>query len=457
MTRGLYAETLCFTVLIPVFGPHRVMDDSIMDGTSVAGRRNDVFLSFHGREVLCDRYTVRELACSLKTDGVLQEHWVNTDRIGTLEIFIDEPGITTSVKGRRKMLDGMLQTRGGGVVVILASEGYFKSNWCMTELLCAIELSASSKQHERVRLCCIALGISVEDIRAKTESVLLAKQMSLPPNFIIHTVHSEDLHRTNISNVTRGIADWIVSCATGLIAGATVDDCRDMLVEEILRELESSATGLIAIFGLPGKRPLVELTDLGYRQSQFLISGLRKFLSENPESATIRVCRKKLQAFEAKWSPMDWDGERTNLEKLRVTVDTGADNYMAPASADSDMILDDCIYVDFSRASMEENRYWNKNVISKSDHINRLLAQLVQYGKVRFGRPFLTVQGVPKSSGQEQPVARLTCKIDLREDLAQPEVDNIRDIWENLVAMLKNCGATDKEVEGIMAGSSWER
>ena len=62
-----------------------------MREANVDERRNDVFLSFHGSEVLFDGYTLRDLARSLRNDRILQDHWVNTDRIGTLEIFFDDP------------------------------------------------------------------------------------------------------------------------------------------------------------------------------------------------------------------------------------------------------------------------------------------------------------------------------------------------------------------------------
>lgn len=114
--------------------------------------RNDVFLSFHGSEVLYHPrddgkdaatagacYKMRELAERL-TGGVLPSHWVNEmGRIGTLQIFFDHKNLTESHDGliQNTILEGLLQTQEGGVVAILASEGYFNSKWCIFELLAA--------------------------------------------------------------------------------------------------------------------------------------------------------------------------------------------------------------------------------------------------------------------------------------------------------------------------------
>ena len=216
------------------------------------------------------------------------------------------------------ILNGLLQTRGGGVVAILATEGYFQSQWCLIEMLSAIAFAVSSKREERVRVCFIGIGISVEEIEQSTQAILETSGLKMEHQY--HIVERENLLPANIKSVTKVIANWIVSRSIGLVAGATVGDCGEVLVEEVLGALEESGVtdSLLARLRVPGERPLIELTDLFYRRPSFFIDRLRKFLYERKATPAIEVCRQKLREYEKKWCEMEWEGAR--LEELHRIV-----------------------------------------------------------------------------------------------------------------------------------------
>ena len=299
-------------------------------------RRNDIFLSFHGCEELIPKqdghhakaYTLRDLAKSLLEDeegeggiygGILQQRWVEKmGRKGTLEIFFDDTELTNSSDGllRENILKGLLQTRGGGVVAILVTKGYFESKWCLTEMLGAIELSKSSHPHWQVRLCFIGLGISVEEIKDKL------RDHEQSPDFQFKILPA--LKRENISSATKKIAHWILCRASGqsydIVPGPTFTDCRNVLVNEILRKLEGTGDKdelLVELRAVSGDRPLLELARHG---NTFLINGLRKFLKGTPPSAQIEECNAMFKAFQNKW-PSSIDSETSQDGTLSSVMD----------------------------------------------------------------------------------------------------------------------------------------
>ena len=303
-------------------------------------KRKDVTVSFHGDEVLFwdkdgnPKYTNRDLAKRLH-GGLLQRRWVTRGHVGILSIFMDKPDLRKSVDGRllRRILGGFLQTRGGGIVVILATPGFFRSSWCLTELSCAIKLFSQGPDVAQIRLCFIGVGMSVDAMK----NSWFMKEHGLPE---VHEVQYEAVKLEEatqdteiehaMSNAVNAVADRIVDRASGgVLAGETQDDTLVNLVKAIIKLLQSNANrsqdyeDFMDCFAEGNGR--LQITTLIKRLGpQELVRQLKKFLDERVPSSVIENCRERVEAYEQKWtSPWcstNWDASLEELMQVRPGV-----------------------------------------------------------------------------------------------------------------------------------------
>ena len=135
-------------------------------GNSDPQSRHDVFFSFHGSQSLYFEkgqvWNMRDSVVKKLASSELQRQWRAKNLIGELSIFYDNDNMRERLD---EIWEGLLKTRGGGVVAILATEDYFYQTWCLAELMAAKLLYNCPDEKERIRLCFIAVGMTVKELK----------------------------------------------------------------------------------------------------------------------------------------------------------------------------------------------------------------------------------------------------------------------------------------------------
>jgi hypothetical protein len=92
----------------------------------------------------------------------LQRQWRAKNLIGELSIFYDNDNMRECLD---EIWEGLSKTRGSGVMAILATEDYFYQTWYLAKLIAAKLLYECPDEKERIRLCFIAVGMTVNELK----------------------------------------------------------------------------------------------------------------------------------------------------------------------------------------------------------------------------------------------------------------------------------------------------
>lgn len=129
-------------------------------------RRYDLFISFHGSEELCPGLTTRELVRETRDQAF--------ERSGGLaSIFYDEEETRGSIE--EKILEAIMQTRGGGVALFLLTADFFTRRWCLRELNAIMDIHARGKTNdngESFKLRFVCFDTSADNILGHAKSVV---------------------------------------------------------------------------------------------------------------------------------------------------------------------------------------------------------------------------------------------------------------------------------------------
>ena len=301
-------------------------------------KRRDVAFSFHGGEVLYlsedgqREHTLRDLVKKLY-DEALQCCWVE-EHVGNLSVFMDDPALTESDGRLHRILEGWLQTRGGGIVVALVSSQYFESDWCLTELSNAMKLFSQGPDNAKIRLCIIGVGITVDEMKnswfMKEHGKNLHEEHEIKYDELVLEDATQDTDiEQAMSKAASRVADLIVERASGVLPGETQDETVLFLIEEIIKHLQGSTNGsldydlLKARFSVEKEQsPIDELIKAHNRQE--LLPKLEKFLKGRPQSDAIKACRRRLAAYKNKWTrpwcSTSWDASLKQLVQDRQSA-----------------------------------------------------------------------------------------------------------------------------------------
>jgi hypothetical protein len=105
---------------------------------------------------------------------------------------------------------------------------------------------------------------------------------------------------------------------------------------------------------------------------------------------------------------------------------------------------------------MKLDQSWNVNVKESGEWLENLLSQLVEFGSNHFGLPSLYIKRMKCGDiSKTRIVVKLSCKIRLRDNLYDFELDDVRAICKSLALLLECCGATPEEINDYMIGSIW--
>ena len=296
-----------------------------METNEVANKRNDILLSFPGSHVLCrdgdSSYTVRDLVKSLTAkDKGLQYRWADEHkRKGTLEVFVDEKIAKSHDRTiTNNILNGLLQTRGGGVVAILVTKTFFQRKWCRTELLAAMKLAKLPSNG--ISMCFIGIGISPAEVERKVNELILPGEPGFEFDYYVDTIERADLIPNKMEDIRDRIADDILTCGKNLCPGENKEDCRFTMVGEVVKKLETNPDHFVALkrqFGLCGEReqdPNEVLPVMSKKQPKFVLENLEVLFGEMADSNWKIYCEGKLRAFQYKWRNMEWKVARKELD-----------------------------------------------------------------------------------------------------------------------------------------------
>jgi hypothetical protein len=220
--------------------------------------RVDIFLSFHGSERLClgrrhdddddgtagaaagvAHTTMRDLVHGLGPGGqVLQSMWAESGRFGSLSVFFDNANVGTQPDANipEALKQGLLQTRGGGIVAILATPGYFTSRACRAELRAAHALATTttSAPTERVNLCIVGVCIEEATLRSGLDELNLPGLADFQYKLVPCSQQGANLLR-------RKIAFVILSQGSSLVPGKTENASLNAMLVETYTNLHDSA------------------------------------------------------------------------------------------------------------------------------------------------------------------------------------------------------------------------
>jgi hypothetical protein len=455
-------------------------------GNSDPESRHDVFFSFHGSQKLYFEkgqvWNMRDSVVKKLASSELQRYWV-TRNIGNLSIFYDN--IDTKER-LDEIWEGLLKTRGGGVVVILATEDYFYQTWCLAELLAAKSLYNCSDEEERIRLCFIAIGITVKQLKENRfikmhvedlvtgDNAARVYEKSLPK-----AVGGSEIDRA-LNNLVNNIAKDIVEMRNSSLAvGGGQRESFLAMVEVVHRRFERSSpddyNALLLKFDVQENQNAMRVMG---RDMHGTPQQLKSFLASRGPSNAKDVSVKVLGAYERKWLS-DWTRRDWSMRKKKL-VDclTQAESLLRPrpnayieaqdAVPDAVPASDasDCssiridgpagfVGVDFTRRLMNLDQSWNDKVMESSEWLENLLRQLIEHGSNHFGTPSPCIKRLRCGIFKTRIVVQLSCKIRLRDDLDDSELDDVKCICESLARLLKGCGASPDDINGYMIGSIW--
>jgi hypothetical protein len=207
---------------------------------------------------------------------------------------------------------------------------------------------------------------------------------------------------------------------------------------------------------------------------------LKTFLTSRGPSDATDASIKALDAYERKWlsdwTRRDWSicknelvyclKQAESLLKLRPKTYSDAQDVVPDAVPASD--ASDCsstrsdgsagfVGIDFTRRPMKLDQSWNDKVMESLDHLESLLRQMIEFGSNHSGTPSLVIEKHQRCGFfRTRIVLRLSyCKIRLRDDLEESDINEVKAICKGLIEHLKDCGAKTEEIEDYMIGSIW--
>jgi WD40 repeat protein len=416
---------------------------------------------------------MRDLVHGLGPGGrVLQSVWAESGGLGSLAVFFDNANVGARPDANipETLKQGLLQTRGGGIVAILATPGYFNSRFCQAELRAAHLLATSSASTERVNLCIVGVCIKEATLRSGLAALnlpgLAAFQYKLVPCL-----------QQDANLLRREIASIILSQGSKLVPGKTKKaSLGDMLVETYTYlkskrlDLELS---LRDAFEMTAEQSFTwtELIAKGH-SDEVILSKLDECFRKNPVYAHAASCLARLEAFRCKWGPKAWSGDVVDavsrimadalVEQQDAVTDTAAvttSTSHQPAAAikkrapptPSSRGTADIVGVDFLRSRSEE---LDANAVRDEERLRGLLQQLEDFGRLRRADCF--IRWVRTSDFTERCVLRLT--VELRNDLQPYQQNDVRDILSCIYEILVDCApATDKKAaDAVILGALYK-
>jgi hypothetical protein len=276
------------------------------------------------------------------------------------------------------------------------------------------------------------------------------------------------------------IAKTIVELGSSSLAvGAGQEESFQIMLEVVHRSFVRSSSD--------DYNSLLLKFDIHENQNAMLVMGrdmhgtpqqLKSFLASRGPSNAKDVSVKALGAYERKWlsdwTRRDWSICKNDLldclKQANYLLKPRPDTYSEAQDAVPDAVpasdASDCssiqidgsagfVGVDFTRRPMKLDQSWNDKVVESGEWLENLLRQLIEYGSNHFGTPSLSIKRLRCGIFRTRIVVKLSCKIRLRDDLDDFELDDVKDICESLARLLKDCDASPDDINGYMIGSIW--
>jgi hypothetical protein len=205
-----------------------------------------------------------------------------------------------------------VKTRGGGIVVILASKDYFDQVWCLAELLAARSLYNCSDEKERIRLCFIAVGMTVKQLKENWFMKMHATDL-LTGNNAAHVyeislpeaIGGSEINRA-VNNLVNSVAKTIVELgsSSSLAVGSGQEESFRFMLEVVHRAYEGSTDYSALLLKFKVQENQNALFVMG-RDMHGTPQQLKTFLTSRGPSDATDASIKALDAYERKWLS-DW-------------------------------------------------------------------------------------------------------------------------------------------------------
>lgn len=142
------------------------------------------------------------------------------------------------------------------------------------------------------------------------------------------------------------------------------------------------------------------------------------------------------------------DASSRDLNELPAAILTDSDSSSTSSDGSKGFVG-----VEFEACNMDEKESWNDHVKDLAGQFGSRLKLNNRFGTLCFGGPNLSVKHIRENFWKQQVVVRLTCVIELHDQLKLYELEMVQTLCRNLFELLEECGATNEQVKKIMVGS----
>jgi hypothetical protein len=234
----------------------------------------------------------------------LQRQWRAKNLIGELSIFYDDDNMRERLD---EIWEGLLKTRGGGVVTILATEDYFYQTWCLAELMAAKLLYECPDEKERIRLCFIAVGMTVNEVKENWFMKEHAPDLVTGNNAIrvyeipLPQVSGRAEMDSAVNNLVNSIAETVVELGSKSLAVGKGQEASFHVMKEVVHR------------SFLGSTEYNSLLPIMAHDMHVIFQHLKDFLANKGDSNA----KDALNAYERKWlsdwSRRDWSMRKNEL------------------------------------------------------------------------------------------------------------------------------------------------
>jgi hypothetical protein len=341
--------------------------------------------------------------------------------------------------------------------------------------LAAKSLYNCSDEKERIRLCFIAIGMTAFQlkenwfIKKHAEDLLTGDNTANDYEISLLEATGRTKINREIDDLVNTIAKTIVELGSSSLAvGAGQEESFQIMLEVVHRSFVRSSTDDYNALLLKFKVQENEKAMLAMgRDMHGTPQQLETFLMSRGPSNAKDASVKALGAYERKWlsdwTRRDWSicknelvdclKQANYLLKARPNTYSKAQDAVPNAVPASD--ASDCssiridgsagfVGIDFTRRPMKLDQSWNDKVMESLDHLESLLGQMIEFGSNHLGTPSLVIEKRQRCGFfMTRVVLRLSyCKIRLRDDLEESDINEVKAICKGLIEHLKDCGAT---------------
>jgi tetratricopeptide (TPR) repeat protein len=234
----------------------------------------------------------------------LQRQWRAKNLIGELSIFYDDDNMRERLD---EIWEGLLKTRGGGVVTILATEDYFYQTWCLAELMAAKLLYECPDEKERIRLCFIAVGMTVNEVKENWFMKEHAPDLVTGNNAIrvyeipLPQVSGRAEMDSAVNNLVNSIAETVVELGSKSLAVGKGQEASFHVMKEVVHR------------SFLGSTEYNSLLPIMAHDMHVIFQHLKDFLANKGASNAKDALNAYARKWLSDWSRRDWAMRKNEL------------------------------------------------------------------------------------------------------------------------------------------------